>query len=361
MISENNKKQKILHISRTMGQGGAEKIVEQLCVDINTQNHVVASTGGYRVKNLRKHNITHYEIPDIANKNPFIMSKTIRTLNSIIKKEHIDIIHSHHRMAAFYARILKLRNANLKLIYTAHNVYTDKKILSQFSLKNTKIIACGKNVEKNLNNFYKIPKEKIATIINSVKPPELQSIHILPKKQNNQIYLASVGRLTNDKGIDIFINALSIIKQKNNLNFHAFIIGDGEERKNLENQVKKLNLQSCITFLGFQKEALSIIKPVDIIVSPSRREGLPLTILEMLSLGKPIVVSDIDSHKEIIKNNFNGFIFKSENSIDLTNKILRLTSNQELLSALAKNAQKSQQASSSYKTFISKYNNVYNG
>ena len=351
--------QNILHISRTMGQGGAEKVVEQLCTDLKGWRFVVASTGGYRVKTLQNHNATHYDIPDIASKNPITMLKIIKKLNSIVKKEHINIIHSHHRMAAFYARILKLKNKNLQLIYTAHNVYNDKKILSRLSISNTKIIACGKNVKDNLTKFYKISEKKVTLIPNSVKLPNVKSLNTLPQKHKNQVYLASISRLVDDKGIDIFIDALYIIKEKQLLNFHAFIFGEGEKRTLLEDKVKKNQLQQNITFLGFQEDALSLITPIDIIVSPSRREGLPLTIIELFALGKTIIASDIDSHKEIINNGFNGILFQSENIEDLAQKILKFAQNKKVLRTTAQNAKDEYLNKYNFNVFLAKYNNVY--
>ncbi len=349
----------VLHISRTMGQGGAEKIVEQLCCDIKNHKFIVASTGGYRINNLKKHHTAHYTIPDIASKNPFTMFKTIIILKSIIKKERIGIIHSHHRMAAFYAQLLKMQHPKLRLIYTAHNVYTDKKKLSHFSFRDTKIIACGKSVEKNLTDFYQLPSNQIALITNSVKKPELHETNLLPPKPKGQVYLASISRITNDKGIDIFIQALSLIKQNNSLNFHAFIIGDGEQRHELENQTKRLGLSNHITFLGFQQDALSIITPIDILISPSRREGLPLTLIELLAIGKPVIVSDIDNHKEIITDKRNGLLFKSEDTESLAAQIIRLATGLKLQSKIRQNAKSTYDHTYNYINFLKKYNSLY--
>ena len=125
---------KVLHISRTMGQGGAEKVVYQLCVGNNSYESVVASTGGYYLNDLANNNIKHYIIPDLNSKNPFLMIKTIFLLLKIIKEEKVNIIHSHHRMAAFYSRIL-CYFVKASRVYTAHNVFYDKKVLLRFSLK----------------------------------------------------------------------------------------------------------------------------------------------------------------------------------------------------------------------------------
>ena len=70
----------ILHISRTMGQGGAEKVVFQICKDSNKYKMFVASTGGFYENDLKKYGIKHYRIPDIARKNPLVLLKTFLRL-----------------------------------------------------------------------------------------------------------------------------------------------------------------------------------------------------------------------------------------------------------------------------------------
>ena len=123
----------ILHISRTMGQGGAEKIVYQLATGMRGRGAkiCVASSGGYYVERLKTKDISHYQIEDLECKSPLVILRTLFRLWEIIKEEKIDIIHTHHRMATVYAYIIKLFNPKLKHIYTAHNVFYDKKLLTK--------------------------------------------------------------------------------------------------------------------------------------------------------------------------------------------------------------------------------------
>ena len=88
-------------------------------------------------------------------------------IKSIIKKEKITIIHSHHRMAAFYARI-SAPNAIVK-VANVHNTFTNKKMLTHFAYCNTKLIAVGEMVKKNLTEYFKIPKEQVYVIHNTSK------------------------------------------------------------------------------------------------------------------------------------------------------------------------------------------------
>ena len=245
-----------------MGQGGAEKIVYQLCADINTNNYI-ASSGGFLAKKLKT--ATHYTIPDLDSKNPIDIIKTIYILKKILKKEHINLIHSHHRMGAFYARII---GKNIPKIYTAHNVFHDKRFLTKFSLKDTKCIACGNTVKLNLKDFFNI--NNVSVIKNSVKVPTKISA---PKDKilsdNSKILVGFIGRLTEQKGADIFIEALANAI-KNSPNIHGIIVGDGELKEQLQLLSKQFRVDDRITFLGMRKDVYPIIKMLDFVVLPSR-------------------------------------------------------------------------------------------
>ena len=153
----------ILYISRTMGQGGAEKIVYQLAVGLQEQqnNIYVASSGGYYVNRLKKYKIPHYQIQDPESKRPATVFENLIILYRIIKRCKIDIVHTHHRAAALYASLLKFVCPQIKLVYTAHNVFFNRKILTCMALGNTYIAAVGLGVKKNLTDFFSIRQEKI--------------------------------------------------------------------------------------------------------------------------------------------------------------------------------------------------------
>lgn len=123
-MKNGKQKNNILHISRTMDIGGAERIVYQLATDLKDefdQVHV-ASTGGLWEEKLAENGIQHHQILDVDSKNPSTVLAILSSLSKIIKDQQINIVHTHHRMAAFYIRLLQLRHPKLLHVYTAHNV-----------------------------------------------------------------------------------------------------------------------------------------------------------------------------------------------------------------------------------------------
>ena len=349
---------RILHISRTMGQGGAEKVVCQLCIDNKEAKQFVISCGGLHVKKLEEHGIRNYFMPDLDNKNPFNMLKCFFLILFVVIKEKINIIHSHHRMAAFYARIISMIFP-VKCIYTAHNVFNDKRKLTKFALEHTRIVAVGNGVKKNLIDFFGVENKQIDVIYNSVKISKtgLKNYLLEKKKMNGMRLIGCIGRLTEQKGIDIFIRAIGLVV-KNYPSVTGVIVGDGELKGELERLKDDLKLSNHILFLGYQDNIIDIIEQFDFVVLPSRWEGFPLTPIETFSQKKTVIATDIPGNNEIVMEN-NGLLFEKNNFKELSLLIMELLESNTLLTTLEENAFLSYKEKYSYERFIENYKKIY--
>lgn len=161
--------QNILYIARAPIHGGTENVVLQLCEIFKPLvNKVVVCAGkGFNRKILYKMGIKFYEIPDLENKNPVNIVKISAELKHIVKTENITVIHTHHRMAAFYVTLLRLYKRCI-FINTSHNTFYNKIKLTHFAYKHAHLIACGEMVKKNLVNEFGL--RKVTVIHNAVKP-----------------------------------------------------------------------------------------------------------------------------------------------------------------------------------------------
>ena len=271
-MKNENRKNNILHISRTMDIGGAERIVYQLSSDLKDEfdSVHVASTGGLWESELSAKGIQHHKILDIDSKNPLTVLKLLTSIRQIIKKNEITIVHTHHRMAAFYIRLLKLVHPKLIHVYTAHNVFKDKLSLYGFALKNAKSVAVGEAVNKNLKEDVGITDSRV--IYNGVvlKETDDQVDEII---SYSGIKLGCIARLSEQKGLTYLLDAMSLLTVKD---IRLFIVGDGELRNELENKVKELDLQDSVTFLGYRKDIVECMNSFDFCVLPSVFEGFGL-------------------------------------------------------------------------------------
>lgn len=353
--------QNIMFFTRTMKLGGTENVIIQLCeiMKNNVNKIIVCSCGGVNVEKLNALGIKHYEIPDIADKNVVNIISIIKKIREIIRKENITVIHSHHRMAAFYTRLLA--NKNIVRVANAHNTFYNKKKLTKFAYKNTKIIAVGEKVKKNLIDIYNIPSKQIRVIYNSVKPFNGTVIEIDIIKQmrdKGKILVGNIGRLSEQKGMKYFIEAAEII---NNIDPRIcfFIIGDGEERKILTDMVENKKLSDVVYFLGYRSDIQNVMKQLDLIVLSSLWEGLPLTPIEAFSVGKTIVATAVDGTTEIVDNNENGFLVEPRNSTEISNKIMSILSDEDNKKKFEDNALKKYNKKFSFEIMKRKYIEYY--
>ena len=346
MILEN---QNILFFTRTMGLGGTENVVLQLCEILKplVNSITVCSCGGINVEKLSQMDIKHYTVPDIENKSPCTIIKCMFYIRKIIKNEKITIIHTHHRMAAFYVSIMQIYK-NCKFINTCHNVFYDKKALTRFSYKHCNLIACGEMVKKNLVTEYNIPNEQITTIHNAVKSFDDRVLEDeLIKKLHLQgcFVIGNVGRLSKQKGMEYYIYAIpNVMKKHRNARF--VLIGSGEEELKLKKIVKTLGVEEYVFFMGYRDDVQNIISQLDLVVLSSLWEGLPLIPIEAYSVGKTVVATNIDGTIEIVNDMINGILVPVKDSNVLSNAICLLINNKELREKLERNA---------YKTFLDRF------
>lgn len=337
-----------------MDIGGAERIVFQLSSDLKDEfdSVHVASTGGLWENELAAKGIQHHKIIDIDSKNPLTVLKILTSIRQIIKKNDISIVHTHHRMAAFYIRLLKLVHPKLIHVYTAHNVFNDKLPLYRFALKNAKSVAVGEAVNKNLKEDVGITDSRV--IYNGVvlKETDDQVDEII---SYGGIKLGCIARLSEQKGLTYLLDAMSLLTVKD---IRLFIVGDGELRNELENKVKELDLQDSVTFLGYRKDIVECINSFDFCVLPSVFEGFGLVAIEAFMNSKTIVATDIPGLNEVVTSE-NGILVPAKDPVALASAIDKLATDTTLRQELASQAKKDYENRFSYPMFLENYRALY--
>ena len=332
MIKMNLAEQNILFFPRTMGLGGTENVVLQLCEIFKplVNKIVVCSCGGENVNRLESKGIRHYTIPDIECKSPAIILKTSKALRSIVSQENITIIHTHHRMAAFYVSTLRLYK-KCRFINTSHNTFDKKKCFTAFAYRHAALIACGEMVKKNLVDFFGLPAQRITVIRNAVAPfsGEIIKDETIEKLRNDGCFIVgNIGRLSKQKGMEYYIQALSEVIKKHP-ETHFLVIGAGELEDNLKAQARQLNVENNVHFLGYRSDIQNLISQLDLVVLCSLWEGLPLTPIEAFSVGKTIVATAVDGTVEIVEADKNGCLIEPKKPKQIAEKVIWLIEHPE--------------------------------
>lgn len=271
--------------------------------------------------------------------NPLLIFKLI----PIIKQ--YDIVHTHNTACQYFVAIASkfLNHKDIKFITTEHNTTNRRRNIHwlrpiekwMYKQYNT-IICISDKVKENLQECIG-SNYPIKIIYNGIDIPKY--IHaislnreILGLKDNFIICMVAGFRLQKDQ--DTLIRAMKRLPN----NFHLWLIGDGERRKELELLTQKEELADRVKFWGIRSDIPQLLKTADIIVMSSHWEGLSLSSIEGMSSGKPFVASDVDGLHEIV--NGYGVLFQEGNDKALSETILKLIQNKTLYANIAEKCQK---------------------
>jgi glycosyltransferase involved in cell wall biosynthesis len=308
-----------------------------------------------------------------------IIAKIRKIRNSV--KDLDVILHVHGTRVAIWARIAVIGMVKKpKIVYTLHGFHIlrrfKKKFFIRWSLimmerflnRWTDILVCVSESDKKLVEKYKsILKGKIKIIKNGIdfSKFKVNSEEIKQEKEKlnteNNFVVSSISRLHPQKDILTLIRAFRVfLNQVDDADIKLLIIGDGPLRDGLKKEVKKLNLEKYVNFLGFREDTPLLINLSDLIVLSTNWEGLPLVPLETGASKKPIVASSVEGVKETIQNKKTGFLFEPGNAEDLAEKLLKLYNSKELREKLGQNAYNYVKQNFSRKKMIEEYKKLYN-
>jgi glycosyltransferase involved in cell wall biosynthesis len=306
----------------------------ELWKEVNIEVFVACPPRGPLYEYLINNDIGHYGIEMKREINLFSDLKAAFQIHQLLKEVHFDIIHLHSSKAGFVGRIVGAVNKK-KCIYTPHgwafNIPGWKRNLyivleKSVAFMTHKIVAISK-FEMDVaikNNVCK--KGKIVLIYNGI--PMFKEI---PSNLIRQKYLIAQGktiiamaaRITGAKSPRTFIDAAYYIFQKNS-NVFFLLIGDGEDRLEIENLISLYKMDDVIKVTGWVENVHDYIYGIDIGVLTSNWEGFGLALLDYMIERKPIVASNVGGIPEIVVNNENGFLFRKGDYIELAEKLLIL-------------------------------------
>jgi glycosyltransferase involved in cell wall biosynthesis len=276
----------------------------------------------------------------------FLINFYIAALRSIRKTQLIHAFWSASGIIALAVRIFKPRPVVITL-WGSDKRITQIPIFSKTIIRvlNTAdAIVCENNNLKGFLVSKGLDSKKITLIRNGIKldifqPGDSMKARKVLGLNNDQLILLSIGSLNKNKNHALLINTFAeIVKSKSAL--HLYIIGEGKEQDVLKKQIKELKLEQKITLLGLldHKYISEWMKAADIFILPSRNEGTPNSLLEAMASGLPVIASQVGGIPELIQENIDGLLFKSDSKDDLKEKLHKLIIDNQLQEFLGKNA-----------------------
>lgn len=165
-------------------------------------------------------------------------------------------------------------------------------------------------------------------IPNSVKAPSAQA-RPFSRGEGASVKIVAAGRLHVKKGFDVLIRAVGKLRAWD-FDVTCEIAGEGDERADLEALIKELDLDPCVTLTGWTDDVAGFLATGDLFAFPSHQEGFPLTLLEAMSVGLPVVATEIDGPDEILKDGVNGRLVPDDDPDRLAEALGELISDREV-------------------------------
>lgn len=296
---------------------------------------------------------------------PFRDFKSYYKLRKLIDEFKPDIVHTHAAKAGAVGRLAAAHSGVKVIVHTFHghvfhSYFGSTKTqlflnIERYLAKRTsKIVTLSEQQKKELTEDYKIaPVKKFTIIPLGFDLKKFQENQELKRKKfreeynvsDDEIAIGIVGRLVPVKNHNLFLKAMKIVSEKTSKKIRAFIIGDGEERKKIEQTAKQLGLtfnlqnlkeKNLLTFTGWIKEIDVSNAGMDIIALSSNNEGTPVSLIEAQAAGKPIVSTLVGGIENIVLKNETALLSPPNDEDAFARHMLQLIENDELRSRFSK-------------------------
>ncbi len=268
-------------------------------------------------------------------------------LKKLLETEQYDVIHCNTPMGGIVTRLAarKARKAGTKVFYTAHgfhfyqgapkkNWFVFYPIEKLFSRLTDKLITITQEDFNLASAYFHCRVEHIHGVgVNEERfhPVNREEQQVLRKELEfapEQKILICVGELLPNKNQAMAVRMMrDVVKQFPDA--QLLLAGNGPEEEKLEQEIASLGLQNNVQMLGYCTCLEKYLRIADVLVSCSRREGLPLNILEMMFTGKPVVASVNRGHRELIRDGENGYLVPVNDDQAMSRKVLQLLNDPE--------------------------------
>ncbi len=304
-----------------------------------------------RLKKLNFRNVYKFRfdrgIVNLAYFIPFVWN-----LYLFVKKNRIDIIHTHHRFPEFVSYCVS-KLTGVKLVTTVHSML---KGLASLSFKSDKIISVSKAGYNNILENYDVDPENLSLTYNFIDITEFDAerneyTDIINKyKSDNYNIVLFIGRDSPVKGYDVLLEAVDYLNSKNTILVLAGIFYG--EKKSEINGIR-------ILYVGSNNYMNSYYDLSTVVIIPSRNDTFPYVMLEAGIHSKPVIASNVGGISEYIVDGFNGLLVKPADSNDLVEKIDLLVGNKQLAIKLGENNRKCAEKYNNSKEYCDRLLRIY--
>jgi len=293
--------------------------------------------------------------------------KYLSAIFSSVSKYKPDIIHSHGSIDFDFFAFLAVIFFRAKLVISRPIMITEDITMSAkyriifrlldfiFLRWSSKLIAISKKqMEVWKKEMHWLPKSKMKIVYNGV---DLKRFYPTPFPNLEKIRFGIIAQLTPVKGHTTLMDAAYRLKERG-YNFELRIVGDGPLRKELEDYSEQRQLKEIVKFTGHIERVEEMLREIHVVVLPSAREGIPVSLLEAMACGRPVIASHVGGCSEVVHNGLNGFLIPRSDVEALIAAMLKFLDNPSLVEEMGKQSaliSRSYSLESMYEGYINIY------
>jgi glycosyltransferase involved in cell wall biosynthesis len=345
---------KVAYVLTPIEFGGAEKVnltflknVNRSCFEI----HIIVLVRPWEKCNLLKetlenagykiHTIPVAKRPRDQGRDLLRILRCCKLIYWFLREGNFELIHTH----GYFADVISTPAAKLLGIphlCTCHGFISDGRWLDFYNFMDRvalrfadRVIAVSSTLKGELIKKG-IRTGNIEVIRNAVEMVSSEALREVQGQRRGLLGIRSdefvvgyVGRLSREKGVRYLIEGSALLYKKGE-NVRTVIIGDGPEKKNLEEQARSNGILNEVIFLGFEREPGKWLPTMDVFVLPSLTEGTPMALLEAMSCGLPVIASAVGGIPEIVEPMRNGILIRAGQAAEIANCLSNLQKDEAL-------------------------------
>lgn len=358
---------KVLHLIETDEPGGAETVLVEIadrCRDEYDSIGLVLKEG-WTSEQLRARGIPVIHHPL---RHPFDVGWVARMVR-LIRRYNVGVIHSHEFTTNVYATAAA-RVAGVPIICVTHgkNYYPDRlyrriacRLVARLA---DRFIAVSDDLAGFISARIGIPASGIMTLPNGIDTdrftpsPREPGLRAVLGLEADDYVLIVVAALFEMKGHRDLLQAVGLLRDEMP-DLRVLLVGDGSYRTSLEALVGELHIDDRVGFLGHRNDIPDLLRLSDLFVLPSYSEGMPISILEAMASGVPVVATNVGGVGEVITSGITGHLVAPGDPAALAGKIVECHRHPEAMAAMAENARASVVERFSMKTMMARYKALY--
>ena len=279
------------------------------------------------VEHLRAANVSVTVIQD----NGALDFTLLRRLSNVLTHAQPDVVQTHGYRPTTLVYLLRRMGMRHPWVAFYHGATNENRKVRFYHWLDQRLMPTADRIvvmsRKHADAFASRARDRVRVLHNAVIPAyddraAVRGVEgVLAELQLDAPVLGVVGRLSREKGVDVFIDAARLLAERG-LRFSALVAGDGPERSALEQQTRHAGLEDRIRFLGALATAAPLYPRLDLLVIPSRSEGLPNVLLEALRADRPVVATEVGAVPEVITDSRIGALVPIESPAALADAIV---------------------------------------